>query len=148
MPIASTTTCRGFTLIELMIAVAVVGVLSAIAIPQYSDYVLRSRLNAGAGTLKEVRSQMEQRYSDNRSYANAAGDACVIPDFLENDSGFSFACALTNGTQGFTWTATGAGTTLDFIYQTNEAGIESTQGTRAGWTSATLPVNRLILRKE
>ncbi|HZH05298.1 MAG TPA: type IV pilin protein, partial [Lautropia sp.] len=122
--------------------------LSAIAIPQYSDYVVRSRLTAAAGTLKEVRSSMEQRYADNRTYADSAGTACAIPNFVEADSGFSFTCVLTLASQGFTWTATGGGTTGNFSYSTNEAGIQTTHATRAGWTSASLPVNRLILRKE
>ncbi|HVL56565.1 MAG TPA: type IV pilin protein [Burkholderiaceae bacterium] len=138
----------GFTLIELLIVVMVVAVLLSIALPAYNDYTTRSRLNAAAGTLKEVRSRMEQRYADNRTYANGAGTGCAIGDFSEPASGFAFACVLTNGGQGFTWTATGSGSTAGFTYRTDETGIETTLAAKAGWTAATLPVNRLILRKE
>ena len=148
MSIARSRATRGFTLIELMVVVAIIAILSAIAIPLYSDYVLRSRLTAAAGTLKEVRSSMEQRYADNRTYANAAATACAIPNFVEADSGFAFTCELTLLSQGFTWTGTGSGMTADFIYSINEAGIQETHKTRPGWTSAGLPVSRLILRKE
>ena len=50
---------QGFTLIELMIVVAVVGILSAIAIPQYSDYVSRTRAAASAVELARIRSAVD-----------------------------------------------------------------------------------------
>ena len=136
----------GFTLIELMIAVAVVAILAGIAIPQYSDHLVRASLTAATGTLKEVRARMEQRYADNRSYANAAG-ACAIPNFTDPDSGFSFTCAIAAAGQSFTWTATGTGRAAGFTYTVDEAGIERTVAAKAGWTSASLPVTRFVVRK-
>ena len=136
----------GFTLIELMIAVAAVAVLAGIAVPQYGEHVLRGQLTAGTATLKEVRTRMEQRYADNRSYAVAAG-GCAIGAFTHPDSGFGYTCALNNAGQGFVFTATGSGRTAGCTYTIDEAGVESTTATKSGWTSVTLPANRFIVRK-
>lgn len=138
----------GFTLLEIMITLVVISILAAIAIPSYSDYLLRGRLAGGTALLKSIRQQLEQRYSDNRSYANTAGTACSIAAFADADSRFTFACTLSNAGQRFVLTATGAGPTADFQYSIDEAGIESTVAVRSGWSSASLPVNRFIVRKE
>ena len=138
---------RGFTLLEIMITLVVISILAAIAIPSYSDYLLRGRLSGGTALLGSTRQQLEQRYSDDRSYANGGG-ACSIAAFADTDSGFSFTCTVSAGGQRFVLTATGAGPTAGFQYTIDEAGIETTVAVRSGWSSATLPVNRLIVRKE
>ncbi|MGE0315798.1 MAG: type IV pilin protein [Lautropia sp.] len=137
----------GFTLLELMIALVVISVLAAIAIPAYGDYLLRGRLAGGTALLKSTRQQLEQRYSDNRSYADAGG-ACAIAPFLDTDSTFGFACTVSAAGQQFVLTATGTGPTTGFTYSIDEAGVERTLAVRSGWTGASLPVNRFIVRKE
>ncbi len=137
----------GFTLVEVLITMLIVAILSAVALPSYSDYLTRGHLNAGAGLLKSTRERLEQRYSDERSYA-LAGGGCAIATFQDIQSGFSFSCTVSAAGQRFTLTATGAGPSAGFQYAIDEAGIERTLAVRAGWSGAALPVNRFILRKE
>ena len=59
---------QGFSLIELMIAVVIVGILAAIAIPMYSDYVTRSRRADGQATLMQVAQELERCYTQFSKY--------------------------------------------------------------------------------
>jgi len=65
---------RGFTLIELMIVVAIVGFLAAAALPLYNDYVRRSRIIEATSALADARTRMERFYLDNRTYVGGCQD--------------------------------------------------------------------------
>ena len=73
---------QGFTLIELMIVVAVIGVLAAIAIPQYQNYVAKSELGAGLATITSVRTNVEDYMVTNGSFPDG-----TTPDQSLSDLG-------------------------------------------------------------
>ena len=71
---------NGFTLIELMIAVAIISILAAIAWPAYQEYVVRSHRTAAKACLLEQSQFMERFYTQNMSYATSrGGDDVALP---------------------------------------------------------------------
>lgn len=113
---------RGFTLIELMVTVAVLAILSAVALPAYTSYVQRSRVPAALDGLSAYLTRMEQRYQDVGNYANGANCAVALPAAGD----FTITCALTNGDQGFIATATGTGPVAGYAYTINHQGTRVT----------------------
>jgi type IV pilus assembly protein PilA len=61
---------QGFTLIELMIVVAIIGILAAIAVPAYQDYTIRSKVGEGASLVSAVRTAIDVAFSDGTPLAN------------------------------------------------------------------------------
>jgi len=71
-------TQKGFTLIELMIVVAIIGILAAIAIPAYQDYIARSQASEGVELLGGVKTPMAEFYSDKGAWPTTASLSNVI----------------------------------------------------------------------
>ncbi|MGL4220574.1 MAG: pilin, partial [Shewanella sp.] len=70
---------KGFTLIELMIVVAVIGVLAAIAIPQYQNYVVKSELAAGYSTLTALKTNVEDYIANNGTAGTETSIGTIQP---------------------------------------------------------------------
>jgi len=62
---------RGFTLIEMMIVIAVIAILASIALPSYESYVKRGKVQEATSSLAAERVGMEQYFQDNRTYIGA-----------------------------------------------------------------------------
>ena len=66
----------GFTIIELMIGVAIAGILAAVALPAYNSYIQRSKVPVGLDALSAYATRMEQRYQDTGSYRTGSTGGC------------------------------------------------------------------------
>lgn len=128
---------RGFTLIEVMITVAIVAILASVAYPSYTDYVRRGQLQEAFTNLSNYRIRMEQYYQDNRRYttgaaANTCAGAAANPLTAAELGGpirhFTYSCVPGNSGQTYVLTATGvAGSnTAGYAYTINEAGARQT----------------------
>ena len=65
---------KGFTLIELMIVVAIIGILAAIAIPAYQDYVIRSQVSEGLTLASSVKTSVAEYFADRGDWPTDIGD--------------------------------------------------------------------------
>jgi type IV pilus assembly protein PilE len=98
---------KGFTLIELMVTVAIVGILAAIAYPSYIDYIIKSGRSEGVAAVMRVANLQEQYYLDNRAFATDMTKlGLVASPFITEHGHYSVASV---GTSAFTITATAKG---------------------------------------
>lgn len=123
---------RGITLIELMVAVAIAGILAAIALPAYSEYVMRGRLTEAFATLGAQGVRMEQYFQDQRTYVGACVATTVAPP-MTNTSFFTYTCPTLTAT-AYTLTATGTGSMNGFIFTLDQNNAQVTTGLPTGWT--------------
>lgn len=118
-------TKKGFTLIELMIAVAVIGILVGVALPAYTDYVTRGKLVEGTSALSDGRVKIEQYFQDNRTYVGGTAPA--------NTTNFTYVPS-NRSTTTYTITATGIGSLSAFSYTINET---NTKASNTPWGNST-----------
>lgn len=98
---------RGFTLIEVMIAVAILAIIAAVAIPSYSEYAKRARRTEAMNALTEIANLQEREFSNNGAYTTNFG-ALPYPSTTENGL-YTLSPIMLDATVGYQLTATPIG---------------------------------------
>ncbi len=145
----------GFTLIELMIAIAIVGILVAVALPAYKNYVIRSRLVTGTNALATMRAQMEQYYLDNRTYMTVSSPSIVTPctqyavTATTSQMPFTVGCSAVGDVPTattYTLRATGSGVVAGAVYTVDNFNNMVTVSFPSSW--GTVPSNNCWLMRK
>lgn len=138
---------KGFTLIELMIVVAIIAILAAIAMPIYRDYLIRGYLTEAQAGLSGLRTAQEQYYQDNRVYGPTSGTACGAT--LPGSKNFDYTCTTSAAQQA--WSATAAGkagsAVAGFTYSIDQTNARSTKAVPTKWTVPN-PATCWVLRRD
>lgn len=137
LPATARALSRGFTILEMLIVIGIVGILAAVALPAYGDYVRRGQLPEAFSGMADLRVKLEQYYQDNRQYGTSGGNCADVatPGWATStptltyagSQFFTFTCAVTAAGQGYTLTATGsAGRATGHVYTLTHANQRAT----------------------
>lgn len=136
---------QGFTLIELVIVIAIVGILTSIALPMYRDYVIRANRTEAKAALVTISLAQERYFAANNTYATALASLGTVMGVASSgitDNGFySIAIVAASPTIAYTLTATpqakaGQNTDKCNILTLNSSGTKDVSNASAGYTAA------------
>lgn len=136
---------KGFTLIELMIVVAIIGILAAIAIPKFADLIRKSQEGATKGNLGAIRSAISIYYGENEGWFPVPSTGNSLDTVLTMQSGkYIDACGPSrqppyhNSGSSFTYTGVLTGDNGNWGYQNNRTpAVSDTEGWGELWVNCT-----------
>lgn len=132
---------RGFTLIELMITVAVIGILAAVAYPSYTQYIVRANRSAAQSFMYSVANKQEQYMLDARTYAGALSELNVtVPPEVSSKYTITLSCTMPSATG----TCTAVAGTPAYVVTATPIAPQSTNDAKCG----TLTLNQLGAKTE
>lgn len=132
--VASSRNASGFTALELLAAVTIIGILASLVVPSYGVYVARSRVLDAAMQLSDYRAKMEQYFLDRRSYVDASGNCGVASPGTASSDAFDLACAATASAYRVTVAGRAGGGMAGFAFAVDETGARATLAVPRGWT--------------
>lgn len=127
----------GFTLIELMIVVAIMAIIARIAVPAYNDYITRSKLSEAQSFLSAMRTKLEQYFLDQRTYVGACAANTVAPLPTSTEvKYFTYTCPTLTATTFVVQAAgiSGQGTG-GFTFTIDQLNAKATTAVPTGWTT-------------
>ena len=122
---------RGFTLIEMMIVVAIIGILAAIAYPSYDEYVKRGNRTEGQAFLSDVAARQERYFSQNNAYITDVANIAKLGVTANSPTG-KYSIVLAGGGGGYTLTANNQFSDAKCATLTlNALGVRGSSGSRS-----------------
>lgn len=121
---------NGFTLIELMVVVVIIGILGAIAIPSYRNYVIKSKRNAVQAFMLDVANREKQYFLDARSYTSALSNLGIASTPTEVSGNYNVTVGnIGTAPPSFTITANPIGSqTSDGVLTLTDTGVKTPSG--------------------